>query len=429
MSARTHWLLNGVLAIGLLGAMGAPIAQDEPNAVKLTLRWIDHQTVEWTPSGSIASPRPDGFVFAFHDGSIDLYDLDRPSSDYVARWMRTGYFAIPHTAQQLQALSPGSLAIFMTNPALPGGLNLPRLVTVVLDPARHRYLTVFSRIVPSDDAFVANEDPYRYEIFDAAGRFTGPLYADFFGGDILDAGVCENNETDLIGLDTGFVSEHVCTPESGVMRQHPGFNGSLRNPDGQPQRILGATDYRPPGDPLRLIFGAEESDFTRPGYRLGRLIVTRYAASGPNTGSWYSPERGGEGFNVELLEPEPPSTRTRVLVSWYTYDPDNSGRQMWLTGFGELDTDNGVAAHIEMAITSGGRFASTQNPSLVQRRRWGRIVIGFGNCNDGRVFYFPDDPAVPAGNYMIHRLSPPIEGLGWYCRDWRGPISSPNPTE
>jgi hypothetical protein len=336
--------------------------------------------------------------------------------------MRTGYFAIPDTAQQLQALAPGSLTVFMTNPALPGGLNLPRVVEVVLDPARHRYMTVFSRIVPSDDAFIANEDPFRYEIFDAEGRFTGPLYADFFGGDILDAGVCQNNETDLIGLDTAFVSEHVCTPETGVVQQHPGFNGSLRNPDGQPQRILGATDYRPPGDPLRLIFGEEESDFSQPGYKLGRLFVTRYAASGPNTGSWYSPERSGEGFNVELLEPEPPSTRTRVLVSWYTFDPDNSGRQMWLTGFGELDTDNGVAATIEMAITTGGRFASTLNPGLVQRERWGELVIGFGNCNEGRVFYFPDDPAVPAGNYLINRLSPPIEGLGWYCRDWSGPF-------
>lgn len=406
--------VSALLALVISAGSSEAIAQDEPDAVRLVARWIDHKAQD--------AVKPTTMVFALHDGGFDLFDFGKPAPAFLEEWMRAGLIIPQEVDASLLAAYPQAAFARFANGNFAGGLIPPRIVDVTVDPAHHRYLTLFGRLTPSNDAFIGNEDPFRHEVFDEEGRFTGPLYIDVFGSDVHDAGVCINDETGLVGLDTGISADHLCQNENGVVHPHPGFNGSHRNPDGVPQRILGGMSHHPPGHPLGIRYDEVRADFSRPGYRLGRLFIDRYAASGPVSGSWYSPERSGEGFIVELLEPDPPSTRTRVMVSWFTYDPDDSGRQMWLTGIGELDSDGGVAADIEMVIATGGRFASTQNPDLVERERWGRIRIGWGHCRVGRVFYFPDDPAVPAGDYLIYRLSPEIEGLGWYCDDWLGPI-------
>jgi hypothetical protein len=272
-------------------------------------------------------------------------------------------------------------------------------------------------MVPSNDAFIGNEDPFEIEIFDADGRFKGPFYVDIYGNEVIDGGTCANDEARLTGLDVGSTGDQECQPGEGRVELHPGLNGSYRNPSATPQRILGGeTYYLDPTHPSFQRYDEIDADFSRPGYKIGRLIVSRNSASGNWSGSWYSPERSGEGFNVEILEPDAGNPRARILVYWYTYTPDGSGEQVWLTGVGEFDADGGVAANVPLHYTEGGRFASPLNPGLVERIPWGSVRIGFGNCDEGRVFYFPNDPAWPAGDYFIRRLSPQIEGLGWVCR-------------
>jgi hypothetical protein len=390
----------------------APIlAQDTNDAVRLKIQWYPTMSED-----ALVHTR---IFLAIHNGQFDSYDFDKPLSDFVSHWMASSF-----SEEMIPAFLdtyPNTQADWIWNPPMtnvgyPGGLPPPWRTTVTVDPTKHRFLSYLSRLHPSNDAFIGNEDPFEIELFDHNGKFMGPLFVDVYGNRVVDAGLCVNDEQNLSGIDhSGRILS--CPESEGVARLHPGFNGSHRNPDGLPQRILGGeTLYHPPSSDLHLAYDPINADFSRPGYRIGRLRVTRWAATGNWSGSWYSPERAGEGFNVELVEPAPGEARTRILVYWYTFKPDGSGEQVWLAGMGELDADDGVAADVEMYLTTGGEFTSTSNPDLVDRERWGTIRIGFGDCASGRVFYQPDDPDWPSGDYYINRLSPQIEGLGWVCQ-------------
>lgn len=400
---------------GALLAMVIPIAhaQNTPDAVSITVKWVDTR-----PWEGVINPF---FFVAFHDGGFDLYDLGRPLPEFISSWIPRAL--VPSAAIEADFMDRYPMFVPGTfhNPSRPTGMAgpppPPGTRTVTLDPQRHRFMSYLTTIHPTNDAFVGNEDPYNIELFDPDGRFKGPMYIDIFGNQILDAGLCTNDERQLMGLHVPNPDQQKCDPGEGSVSLHPGLNGSARNPDGQPQNVLGGrTEYYAPTDELNINYDEIDADFSRPGYKLGRLIITRQTATGRWSGSWYSPERAGEGFNVEIVEPDAGNPRPRILVYWYTFEPDGSGEQVWLSGIGEFDADGGFAADVPLHRTVGGQFASPLNPGLVEREPWGRVRIGFGNCNDGRVFYYPDDPAWPAGDYFIHRLSPEIEGLGWLCR-------------
>lgn len=393
----------------------APIwAQDEPDAVGLAVYWESTK-----PEHALLLH---GMVLMFHNGEIDSFDYHQPMPEFTAEWLDKKFGPLDDAhdnsvVRAFRARHPLAVISWFWQQQYPIGHPGPppnhEIASVSVDPTRHRFFSWLGALIPSNDAFLGNEDPFQIEVFDENGRFRGPLYIDIYGNQVLDAGLCQNTEINLTGLDV--FPDHVeCLPEEGFVQIHPGLNGSLRNPDGEPQNILG-NDNVGSNAPVFMRYDEVAADFTRPGYKIGRLHIARRAAGGSFTGSWYSPERSGEGLNIEIVEPHPGEPRHRMMVSWYTYLPDGSGEQVWLTGIGEFDADGGAAADIPLLMTRGGRFASTDNPATVERIPWGRIKLGFGDCDAGRVFYYPDDPAWPEGDYFIHRLSPRIEGLGFVC--------------
>lgn len=394
-------------------------AQDEPDAVRLGVYWESTK-----PEHALLLH---GMLLMFHNGEIDLFDYHQPMPELPTSWLMRGMQPLPppppngdpSVVSAFRETYPhAAIAWFWQQQfpgiAYPGPPRNHQHALMVVNPARHRFFSWFSMLRPSNDAFIGNEDPFQIEVFDENGRFRGPLYIDVYGNQVLDAGICANNETGIYDLDLPLDNPPPCQKGEGFVQIHPGLNGSLRNPDGEPKNILGNDNSAWPS-PVLMRYDEVAADFTRPGYKLGRLYIDRRSANGHFTGSWYSPDRSGEGFNVEIVEPHPGEPRHRMMVSWYTFAPDGSGEQVWLTGIGEFDADSGVAADVPMILTRGGRFASTDNPELVERIPWGRIKLGFGDCNTGRVFYYPDDPAWPEGDYFIHRLSPRIEGLGFVC--------------
>ena len=67
---------------------------------------------------------------------------------------------------------------------------------------------------------------------------------------------------------------------------------------------------------------------------LTRLAGTTCDNRQPNewiSGAWYNPDANGEGFVVEVIEDG------RGVVYWFTHQPDDSGRQAWMTGDGHFD--------------------------------------------------------------------------------------------
>jgi hypothetical protein len=363
------------------------------------------------------------FFYAFHDGSLRMFEMGEPASEALADLAKDGFLAKLFEAH---GDTPGVVARAITNN--PVGMSpFPELFAQsvarrqMLDPRVHRYFSYVGKVVPSDDAFVGTDDPMRIEVFDEDGRFRGPIVIDVYGSEVLDAGVRANEESEVWWIHYPAANRLRGTPEQDVIRRHPGYLGSLANTDSEPSILVAESvnpefpawcnEAWPTWDPWNAAWcyrmDPAKADFSQPGYRFLRIRITS-GIDGSYAGHWYSPAHDGEGLSVEIADTDPPT----MVVAWYTYRADGSGEPFWLIGSGPVDYNN---ATIEMYRAEGGRFASTLNPELVQRERWGEINLGFGRCHEGRIFYTPDDPAVPAGNYFIDRLTLPPRGLRGVC--------------
>jgi len=109
-------------------------------------------------------------------------------------------------------------------------------------------------LLPSNDAFVGTANALK--VFNDDGTFLGAQRIVFNGDSVRDAGTEVNTE-----LDAAFINQtapNTGETEGGVVTVHPGFNGSLGNPDGE-QIILGGTNAF--GD----FIDPDTADFTQPG--------------------------------------------------------------------------------------------------------------------------------------------------------------------
>ncbi len=198
------------------------------------------------------------FWTGFHNGQFDLFDMGTQTSSALERLAEDGNTSF--VSSDFIASGFGSIdgIIAAGGPFAPGSIGS---MTFLLDSnaIESAYFSYASMVIPSNDAFIGNDDPLAYRIFDDNGTFLG---ADFFivGTDVLDAGTEVNDE---IPDHTAFFGQTV--PDSGVDEQglvhlHPGYLGSYGNP-GNIQSIL--------ADPM--FVGA---DFTLPGYPIARVTIT-----------------------------------------------------------------------------------------------------------------------------------------------------------
>ena len=97
------------------------------------------------------------------------------------------------------------------------------------------------------------------------------------------------------------------------------------------------------------------------------------------TGSWYDPERDGEGYNIEIVGS---SLDPQLLAYFYTYD--GGGNQMWLVGAGPV---NGDTAVVPVQVTSGPVFGDDYDKDDVIREDWGTLTFKFSSCTAGSVMY------------------------------------------
>lgn len=122
--------------------------------------------------------------------------------------------------------------------------------------------------------------------------------------------------------------------------------------------------------------------------------ATPFVAGTGITGSWYSAERDGEGFQIEILDGD------RALVTWFTYD--DSGRQMWLIGTGLVDGDS--INVLNLIVTSGAVFGPDFDPESVVRSTWGSLSFQFLSCNAATVHYAGPEK-YGSGNVNLIRLT------------------------
>ncbi len=213
-------------------------------------------------NGTLTTP----LWFGIHDGSFDLFNVGDAASQPLERLAEDG------TIDPLAASFTGTAQGVVTGPSNPPigpGETGTSIFTINPQPSESLYFSYAAMLLPSNDAFIGNENPFARQIFDANGNFTG---ADFIvpGAAVWDAGTEVNDE---LATTTAFFDQAIPdtgTPENGTVQLHPGFI-----PNG---RILSSDQFA-------------NADFTEPGYKVARIRIEQV------------PETGTEGVMLLGLVP------------------------------------------------------------------------------------------------------------------------------
>lgn len=141
--------------------------------------------------------------FGFHNGAFDLFDpgsmastsLENLAEDGIVDGLQADFTAAPGVPGDLQGVAANP-AGFPGAPVIDPGETATAFVTPI-NPASYQYLSFASMVIPSNDAFIGNGDPFAYQVFNPAGEIndiTGVYTIQIFGNNIWDAGT-EANDT------------------------------------------------------------------------------------------------------------------------------------------------------------------------------------------------------------------------------------------
>ncbi len=332
------------------------------------------------------------FWVAFHDGVFDTYNLGESASPGLEQISEDGDSTT--LSQEFAAIGSGFDSV-ITNPDGFAGAPLfdPGFVSQqVFDlDASNRYFSYATMVLPSNDAFIANGNPKGHELFDENGRFNS-LNINVYGSQVRDAGTENNTESDAPFFNQS--APNTGETSNDVVTVHPGFNGSVGNPDGSPQVFLGGTN--PPG----FTFDPEAADFTIEGSKVAEINVSRLV-DGSFSGTWYDSARSGEGFVLEITE-DTQTGEARAVVSWYTYNADNSGSQSWLIGVGPVIGDTAL---VDLSITEGTGFGASFNSEDVVNTPWGQLSVQFTGCESALVKFNSLNAEFGTGEMTVQRLT------------------------
>ena len=162
------------------------------------------------------------FWVGLHDGSFDLFDvgsvatagLELLAEDGDASTLESEFAA----AGRVQLSGIGNSDGFAGAPVIEPGETAIGFVDIT-NPSVYPFMSFASMVIPSNDAFVGNENPEAYRVFNADGTFAGPITIEIFGSDIWDAGTEVN---DTMGAAFSTVGG-TATDEGGTVQAHAGL--------------------------------------------------------------------------------------------------------------------------------------------------------------------------------------------------------------
>ena len=175
----------------------------------------------------------------FHDGTFEVFDvaaaastdLERLAEDSDAEPLQATFDA--QGGVDVQGLLSGELGPTL-GPIAPGE-TVSGIFELVPTATTSRFMSFATAILPSNDAFLGNDDPQAHPIYDVAGNFVATDFV-VAGPDALDAGTEVNDE---LTTNTNFFGQTVPNTgvaESGTVALHagylaPGGGGVLDDPD------------------------------------------------------------------------------------------------------------------------------------------------------------------------------------------------------
>lgn len=380
----------------ILAGLSGILSQSAAHAARFAVEARDIRSVDAAESGLVVSE----VLIVFHDGTFDLFDPGEQASDVLAAYASGGNPELLIESATSQGFD--AVVVPFDVPRLSGPVSAARLDEIGLLPSSSiteiapdidlgatPYISYIGKVHPADDLFFANEDPARFFLGGELNESAGPISIDIFGQDLFDAGTRDNDEQNLLLLDVPHaqepLSEALVRSENDVVQPHLGFLGSQRESSAEPGRVLG-DDHEICLDPASSSVGCigyspSALDFTAPGYPLLQLLITQEydLIHGAWSGSYRDASRRGEGFSVDFIGDD----LHQVVLYWYTYREDGSGRQMWLVGQGEKTLNESRSSDsrkvydypIVFLKTRGGRLTSVENPALVEREVWGEARL------------------------------------------------------
>ena len=115
------------------------------------------------------------------------------------------------------------------------------------------------------------------------------------------------------------------------------------------------------------------------------------------SGSWYDPQRNGEGFVVQIIP------GGSALVTWFTYPPEGEdSQQAWLIGQGTVSGNKITIDQMQRPV--GAKFGAGFDPNDVVREDWGSLTLIFNDCNTAMANW-SGPPAFGDGTMSLARLS------------------------
>ena len=168
----------------------------------------------------------------FHNGTFNPFDEGQAASEAIERVAEDAIFTpagdfSETISTEFGDSGAGSSAGVIFGPDGPFTQGSLGVSGFDVDETQGIYLTYASMILPSNDAFIGNNDPFAIEVFDNAGNFLGPDFT-VTGARVWDAGTEDNDEIPENTAGLGQEVPNTGTAENGTVQLHPGFLGSER---------------------------------------------------------------------------------------------------------------------------------------------------------------------------------------------------------
>ncbi len=227
---------------------------------KITIRRV--QPKPTLVSVTFRNGAPDGGTFqtpvwiGVHDGSFDFFDLDSPASEALERLAEDGTTAPISQSFKDSGAGNTDMTVISSGEFPPFAPGASASITLELDAndPKDRYLSFASMVIPSNDAFVGNNDPKAYPIFDDQGKLIRDriIISDLR---VYDAGTEVNDE---LPANTAFLDQmapNTGVTEDGVVTVHEGFMASGNGGVVDQASFMNATINIPGLHPLEISLG------------------------------------------------------------------------------------------------------------------------------------------------------------------------------
>tara|TARA_E500000081_G_scaffold16871_1_gene20526 strand:+ start:4086 stop:6359 length:2274 start_codon:yes stop_codon:yes gene_type:complete len=265
-SISNGWIRHGIKSFLIAGMASASL---HAATVNVTVRVENLAPI----NGTYLTP----VWVGFHNGSFDPIEIGSEASPGLQQLAEDGN-TLPIGDEFLDPeLGAGVVngTIFSGGdiPPIAPGASAELTFSVDSDAFRSRYLSFASMVIPSNDAFIANDDPTAIPVFDAQGQFVGGSFL-VNGSDVLDAGSEVNDEAPDNTAFFGQSTPNTGDDESGTIQVHTGYKsvgsgGILDHAD------FGSADFKADGYQVaRISLTASEPEPQKPPtFELGEPVV------------------------------------------------------------------------------------------------------------------------------------------------------------